>query len=279
MGTKTLRYIISLCLLCLPVSLSAQFNMNSSSSSSQQQQSADRNPDGSLKREERPKPAYSYPFYNGVFVGVDLWGPGAKVLGGDNFSTEVGAYVDLKHRFFPGVEIGYGRSDKWSDINIHYKLKGAPYFRVGVEYNTLWKKKHQNMLLVGVRYGFSSFKFDLETPDTTVGTDGQVLTNANFTDDYWGESFTFSKSGMKATMHWVELSAGVRAKIWKELYMGWQIRYRKKISAKTDTNGDPWYVPGFGKYGDSRIGVTYKVLYKFNIGRVKQPVLLEPDKK
>ncbi len=36
----------------------------------------------------------------------------------------------------------------WSDKGIHYKT-GAPYFRIGMDYNALYNKKHGNMILVG----------------------------------------------------------------------------------------------------------------------------------
>lgn len=56
-----------------------------------------------------------YPLYNGISVSVDLWGPGSKLFGSDFFSSEVAVDVNLKNRFFPIVELGYGNTDTWSD--------------------------------------------------------------------------------------------------------------------------------------------------------------------
>ena len=33
-------------------------------------------------------------------------------------------------------------------------------------------------------------------------------------------------------------------------------------SSSTGEYGNPWYVPGFGKYGSNTMGVTYTITYK-----------------
>ena len=79
------------------------------------------------KEKKEAKEEVHYPLYNGISVSVDLWGPGSKLFGSDFFSSEVAVDVNLKNRFFPIVELGYGNTDTWSDKGIHYKT-GAPYF-------------------------------------------------------------------------------------------------------------------------------------------------------
>ena len=81
-------------------------------------------------KKEKKKPQVTYPLYNGISIGTDLWGAGNKLLGSNTFSGEIIADVDLKHRYFPTIEIGYGANDEWNDTGIHYKT-GAPYFRIG----------------------------------------------------------------------------------------------------------------------------------------------------
>lgn len=63
-------------------------------------------------------------------------------------------------------------------------------------------------------------------------------------------------------MQWFEFCVGIRAHIWKELYMGWGLRFKFRTSSSTGEYGDPWYVPGFGKYGSNTMGVTYTITYK-----------------
>ena len=49
-------------------------------------------------------------------------------------------------------------------------------------------------------------------------------------------------------------SVGIRAHVWKALYMGWSLRFKFKLSYSADEYGDPWYVPGFGKYKNQHDG-------------------------
>ena len=68
------------------------------------------------------------PFYQGTTIGVDIFGLGSKIFGGDITSTEISVEVNLKNRYVPVAEIGYGTTDTTDDgTNIHYKAS-APYF-------------------------------------------------------------------------------------------------------------------------------------------------------
>lgn len=73
------------------------------------------------RRRRTRKEEVHYPLYNGMSVGLDLWGIGSSVFGGDFLSSEVAVDVNLKNRFFPIAELGYGSTDTWSDKGIHYK--------------------------------------------------------------------------------------------------------------------------------------------------------------
>ena len=183
MVRKTLNYFIFISLLCalwlfFPLKGTAQ-NYNNQ---------RDTRPVATKK--EKKAAEIEYPLYNGVFVGIDLWGIGSGLLGGNMTSSEVVACVDLKHRFFPTVEVGYGKTDEWSDDGIHYK-SGAPYFRIGMDYNALYKKKHGHMILVGLRYGFSSFNYDIGSYELNDPIYGGPPMNPNISDDIWGGSVLY----------------------------------------------------------------------------------------
>ena len=98
------------------------------------------------KRDQKKKEVVvdTIPFYNGTYVGVDLYGIGSKMLGGDFMSSEVSIGVNLKNKFIPTIEFGMGGTDTWNETGIHYKSKAAPFFRIGVDYNTMAKKKEKN---------------------------------------------------------------------------------------------------------------------------------------
>lgn len=257
MARKTFSYITNL-FLCLFVALPmyAQYNNTGQGNKSQL-------PVAHKKERGETPNIPVYPLFNGLEVGVDLWGPGSALLGSDNLSAEVQTTLNMKNRFFPTVEIGYGKSDSWSDEGIHYKT-GAPYFRLGMDYNVFYKKKYLHKLLVGVRYGISNFKYDVTSLNIEDPIYGESF-NPNIEDDIWGGTVLFNHSGMKGVMQWFELCGSIRAHIWHDLYMGWSIRYRFRLSSSSGLYGAPSYVPGFGTYGSHTIGIIYTITYRLPV--------------
>lgn len=252
MERKILNYSISL-VLCLLMSFPLWAQQNTSA--------PPRNNSAQKEKQEKKKVVPQKPLYNGVSVGVELWGLANSMLGGDFLSSEISADVNLRNRFFPTLELGYGTTDTWSDKGIHYE-SSAPYFRFGIDYNALYNKQHGNMLLVGLRYGATSFKYDVEALGLKDPIYGGMVGNPNLEDGIWGGSLPYNYKGMKGSMQWAEFCVGIRAHIWQALYMGWSLRFKFKLSATTDEHGDPWYVPGFGKYGSNTMGITYTITYK-----------------
>lgn len=190
------------------------------------------------------------PWYQGIYIGTDLYGPVNKVISGDILNVEINAEVNIKNRYFPVLEVGYGAADATDDLtNIHYKTS-APFFRIGMGYNVFYKKPYlPGQFLVGIRYGFSSFSYDVSAP--------------NMTDPVWGTpSIPFAQYGVKSNASWLELSAGLKSQIYKRIYMGLSLRYRARMSMKKAENSEPWYIPGFGKNKSTNFGVVYSLIYK-----------------
>lgn len=215
------------------------------------------------KKEEKKVEVDTIPLYNGTYLGVDLYGIGSKVLGGDFISSEVSVAVNLKNRFIPTVEFGMGGTDTWSETGIHYKSKAAPYFRIGVDYNTMAKKKEKNSFLyAGLRYAFTSFKYDVSTMPAEDPVWGDNIGNPSLGDDYWGGSIPFNHPGMKGSMQWLEMVLGVKVRIYKNFNMGWTVRMKFKTKASIGEYGAPWYIPGYGKYKSNNMGITYSLIYQ-----------------
>ena len=157
-----------------------------------QAQNSNRPPASNPPKEQKKEvDEEAFPLYNGVSVSVDLWGIGSKAFGSDFLSSEVAVDVNLKNRFFPIVELGYGGTDAWNDNGTHYK-SNAPYFRIGMNYNALFKKKFKNYLFVGLRYAMSSFKYDIATLSVDDPIYGGGIGNPNQVDDIWGGSLPFN---------------------------------------------------------------------------------------
>lgn len=201
------------------------------------------------------------PLFGGIYVGVDLFGIGSKVFGGDFFSSDVNVRVNLKNMFYPTIELGFGTTDTWGDRGIHYK-SSAPYYKIGVDFNTMYKKGDASHVYVGLRYAMSSMKYDIYTQSVSDDIWGDQLENPLIIDEVWGGVIPYDHRGQKASMHWIEIVAGVQAKIYKNFYMGWTLRMKYRATSSTSDYGDPWYVPGFGQFGASKLGVTYSLIYK-----------------
>ena len=174
----------------------------------------------------------------------------AKFLGGDITSTEISVEVNLKNRYVPVAEIGYGTTDTTDDgTNIHYKAS-APYFRIGMNYNFFFKKPYlPGFLYGGIRYGFTCFFIRCRCSDNE--------------GSYMGfPEIPFSYDGIKTTVTWAELLAGIKVNVYKNFYMGWSLRYRIRMNIKKAEHTEPWYIPGFGKNNSTNLGVTYSLIYK-----------------
>ena len=163
-------------------------------------------------------------------------GLGNYVLGSDILSSEVMLQANLLNRFLPVLEVGYGKVNTISDAtDIRYKT-AAPFFKIGADYNFFYNKPHlPGFLYGGIRYGFSSFVYDV---------DGPTMTDPN----YGGQiQVPFSYHGVNTTAHWLELVGGMKVRIYKGFCMGWSVRYKKRLSYTKYPNTEPWYIPGYGE--------------------------------
>ena len=188
----------------------------------------------------------SIPVFRGFAVSFDLVGAGLMVFS-DNGQYEGALRVNLHDEWFPIVEIGLGKANHSDDVtHIHYDTK-APYFRIGIDKNMLKDKHGKNRLYVGLRYAYTSYKVNISRPD--------------FPDPVWLWNTSYGVKDASCNQHWIEAVVGVDAKICGPLHLGWSVRYKRRISHSEDGNfGNTWYVPGYGIYGDTRLGGTFNVI-------------------
>ncbi|KAA6324738.1 hypothetical protein EZS27_025969 [termite gut metagenome] len=202
------------------------------------------------------------PVYNGVYIGTDIYGIGNRLLGSDSFSAEISVDVNLKRKYFPVLEIGYGTTDAWGEAGTHYK-SNAPYFRIGMNYNSRYRKNNESHWYAGIRYGTSGISYDVEQLSVKDPVWNESTgNNPALKDDVWRESIPYNYTGLKGSMQWFELVAGVRVQIHKNFMMGWSVRMKYRTSVSTSEYGNLWYVPGFGIYGSSNTAINYSLIYK-----------------
>lgn len=196
--------------------------------------------------EEEPD---TIPLLKHIAVSVDLVGPIQWAVS-TNGQVEAQLRIDLKDKYYPVLELGYGHADA-SEVatGLHYKTN-APYGRIGMDWNLLKNKHDVYRLFAGFRYAFTSYKFD-------------VNSTTPITDPTYGGVSPYEATGISASYHWLEGVMGIDAKIWGPIHFGWSFRYRRRIAHKDGDIGNTWYVPGFGKQGASRMGLTFNVGVEF----------------
>lgn len=199
------------------------------------------------KRPPMPAAKDTVALFRGVAVSADLVGLGQLLLS-DYGQYEAALRVNLKDKYFPVIELGYGKARSVNpETTLSYAAK-APYGRVGLDFNVMKNKHDVYRIYAGARYGFASFRYDVSSPDVT--------------DPVWGGESAYRADNINASWHWLEGVFGLDAKLWGAIRVGWSIRYRRRLAYKAGEIGTPWYVPGFGRGRGSGFGATFNVAFE-----------------
>ena len=187
------------------------------------------------------------PLLRGVAVSVDAVGLAQKAFS-DYGQYEASLRINLKDKYFPVVELGYGSADANDPTtNLSYKTS-APYGRIGVDFNIAKNKHDDYRIYAGLRYAMTYYKFD--------------VIGHGVKDPVWGDDVKYEAHDVKANYHWLEGVFGVDAKIAGPLRLGWSVRYRRRVASGNGDIGNTWYVPGYGKQGSSRIGGSFNIIFE-----------------
>lgn len=173
----------------------------------------------------------------------------------NNFTGwEVNADVDF-NRFYLTVDYGaWGRNfsyfyeDTVADLTYQsaYKNDGR-YWRVGVDVNFLVKDPERNMFFLGFRYGRASFSEEMS-----------VLTHDKIWGDYSGD---FNNPAVKS--HWLELTSGIRVKMYKFIWMGYTARFKFGLKNEGQNEMLSHDVPGYGRTDkETAWGFNYQIFFR-----------------
>lgn len=188
----------------------------------------------------------------GVRLGVDLFKLSRSFYDKDYKGIElVGDYrYDKKH--YLAAEVG-NENKTTDDDRLNFTTKGS-YLKVGFDYNGYenWLDM-ENIISIGLRYGFSTFNQQLNT---------YKIYNPN---QYFGEAPSLD-SGQKyngLTASWIEVVAGMKAKVFNNVFVGFSLRFNRLISNKQPSGFENLYIPGFNRTynGDFGVGFNYTVTY------------------
>lgn len=202
---------------------------------------------------KKVSPKSPWPLLNGVTVGFNFFDAIMLLAGQSYASFDVNAAVSLHNWFFPTVEFGLGYADnKQESTSLIYRTKPSPFFKVGIDYNFLYKSSPDYMAGIGVRLGWAHPSYEIKN--------GYVDT------PYWNQSAEFNITKQSVNAWFGEAVAGVKVKIWENLSLGWSVRYRFKMKIPDASHSTPWFIPGYG--GSSPLTASFSILYTF--GRKKE---------
>lgn len=198
-------------------------------------------------------PKMLQPLIFSATAGLDIWDPVMRLFGQKYGLGEVSLEFNMHNRYIPVVEIGIGQTDYTpARQNYTYKVNPTPYFRIGANYNFLYNSNPDYMAYAGLRFGFSSFNYNLN--------------GVTVSDGYWGETTTMDFPRQHCSLVYMNLLFGIRVKIAGPVSLGWQFRFKTRLHESKAPMGKPWYIPGFGTRGGSIAG-SFSVFYTFRFAK------------
>lgn len=181
---------------------------------------------------------------SGLRIGTDIISH-AKSQFQNNFNGwEVQADVDFGRYFLVGEYGTWGRT--FQPENGLYSNDGT-YWRAGVDVNFLLKDPERNMFFLGARYGRSKFSEQY---------------NITMMDSVWG-SFTQTYVNTNVPARWLELTAGLKVKIWKMIWMGYTGRFKFGLKHGHTPTMLPHDIPGYGRtHRETTWGFNYYIFIR-----------------
>lgn len=188
----------------------------------------------------------------GIRVGADISKLARSFYEKDYKGLELVGDYRLTKKIYLAAELG-SESKKVLEDRLTFVTDGT-YIKVGADYNGYenWLGM-SNLIYIGGRYGASTFSQQL---------DSYIIYNAN---PYFGEEAEII-SGEKfdgLTASWIEVVAGVKVEVVKNLYAGFSLRLNYLINDKKPENFSNLYIPGFNRTYDGNFGVgfNYSISY------------------
>lgn len=208
-----------------------------------------------------PKAGPNFPTYNGCSIGLNFADAIMMAAGQKHASFDLRADVSIHNWFFPVIEAGFGFADSRPEAgNFKYVCPPSLYLKAGMNYNFLYKSNPDYQVFVGLRAGFSAFSYHID--DITLSS------------SYWNQEATFNISDQRLTAFWGEAVAGLKVKIYRNISLGWDLRYRFKFHFSQPSNSQPWFVPGYG--ASSPLRLCFSIYYSVN-KKKRNPDIVIPD--
>lgn len=192
-------------------------------------------------------PKMIYPLFHSASLSVDFFQAAMRAAGQHHGLVSFAAELNLHNRYLPVFEVGLGQAKhKPDDNNYTYSTPLSTFFKIGMNYNFLYNSNPDYLVMAGMRYGFSPFKWS--------------VTDITQQPGYWDEPIEYGFKSVSATVGYFELHFGVRIKIVNNFSLGWSIIYHTILHENSSPHGKPWYIPGYGSRGGA-FGASFSLTY------------------
>jgi hypothetical protein len=205
-------------------------------------------------RKDSLRRAYKrYPLITDLSVGINVAEPLFMAFGQSYASADINATLNMWNRLQPTIELGLGWAKSTpDDLYFTYRGKPSPYFKVGANYNFLFKSGPDYQAIVGIRLGYSTFDYD--------------VTDVDYSNGYWQEHTAFDIKGEHSSALWGEAGVGLKVRIAGPLALGWMIRYHGIFNYSKNEHSRPWFIPGYGPRKSS-LGFSLNISYTLPLHR------------
>lgn len=177
--------------------------------------------------------------------GFDMLGPAYTVISEQRSGWELEASLDV-HKYFVVFNYGAEFFDFQKDT-YDYSSDGI-YWRIGADINMIPRDEFGSLMYFGLRYSGSTL---------TEKMTGKVF------DKQWGTTYFTSLNG-NVNARWIEIVVGMRAKIWKELFVGYTLRLKTSLRLSGDQELETYRIPGYGLASESTFwGLNYYISWRF----------------
>lgn len=200
--------------------------------------------------QEKKKDTVKYKDRYGLRVGADVFIPIYSIFDSDKKGFEIVADYRISKRFWAAAEGGYAYN--YSEEDFFKFTSSGSYIKVGADFNAYknWPGM-ENMIVVGMRYGFSVF--DQTLNEYTINTDPflpPVTKNVQETHN-----------GL--TAQWIEANIGLKVEVMHNLFLGMIFSGKHMLTINDPENFKSLFVPGFNRVyvNDFGFGFTYTVSY------------------
>jgi hypothetical protein len=161
------------------------------------------------------------------------------------------ADIQIADNLFVAGEYGFSKTCLERDsYSFDYNLEGR-FLKIGINKNMLKndEKSKNDLVFIGIRYSFSSFE--------------HRASKISIIDGHWDEEILADTGERSINCHFIDVAAGVKTELFKNIYLGWTIRGMLRIKLAKDNIMTPYIIPGFGKGSrKASIGFNYSIYYR-----------------